>query len=49
MSRHDAEEVQRLLREAGERSKPLKDPGLTRKIGEAAEYVTKKLDPKQGG
>ena len=49
MSRADAERVQRLLEQAGDAAKPLKDADLSKKIGTATEHVKTKLDPKSGG
>ena len=45
MSIQQANEVQRLLKQAGEAAVPLKDPGLTRKINEASDHITKRIDP----
>lgn len=44
MALEDAKTVERLLKEAGAAAVPLKDPSLTKKINEATEHVTKKLD-----
>jgi len=49
MSREDAETVQRHLENAEKAAAPLKDGQLVKKIQEAQEHVTKKLDHKKGG
>jgi hypothetical protein len=49
MSKDDAHVVKYLLERANEAAKPLKDPGLTKKIQEAAKHVTEKIDPTKGG
>lgn len=44
MAREDAEKVHKLLQQANEASKPLKDATLTTKIKEASDHIVKKLD-----
>jgi hypothetical protein len=43
-----ANEVAQTLEKAKELAKPLRDPALERKIGEAVEHVKTKIDPRTG-
>lgn len=46
MAKQDAELVVEYLKKAGEAAVPLKDKDLSKKINEASEHVTKRLDTK---
>jgi hypothetical protein len=47
MARDDAKKVFEHLEKAKEASKPLGDPGLTKKIETAQEHIKKRVDPDQ--
>lgn len=47
MSKSDAEQVKRILENAQEAAKPLKDKELVRKIEEATKHVVRRIDPSE--
>lgn len=48
-AKHDAERVIETLEQAKRQAAPLRDPGLTKQIDDAAEHVRRRSDPKRGG